>query len=101
MPTRSRWPGWSAKVGAPVTFGLLRSVPGIGPILGLTLPYEIDQISRFLEVRNFLSYSRPVRCELETGGKVKGYGKRKMGNGHLKWAFSEVAPGPGQAFHGL
>ena len=81
----------SAKVDDPVTFGLLRSVTGIGPILGLILLYEVDQISRFPEVGNFLSYSRLVRCEHESGGKVKGYGSRKMGNGHLKWAFSEAA----------
>jgi transposase len=81
----------NARVDDPVTFGLLRSVPGIGPILGLVLLYEIDQIGRFPEVGNFLSYSRLVRCEHESGGKVKGYGGRKMGNAHLKWAFSEAA----------
>jgi transposase len=81
----------SAKVDDPVTFGLLRSVPGIGPILGLILLYEIDEIGRFPEVGNFLSDSRLVRCEHERAGKVKGYGGRKMGNGHLKWAFSEAA----------
>jgi transposase len=81
----------NAKVDDPVTFGLLRSVPGIGPILGLVLLYEVDRISRFPEVGNFLSYSRLVRCEHESGGKVKGYGGRKMGNAHLKWAFSEAA----------
>src|SRR4029434_6599234 len=37
----------NAKVDDPVTFGLLRSVPGIGPVLGLILLYEVDQISRF------------------------------------------------------
>jgi transposase len=81
----------NAKVNDPVTFGLLRTVPGIGPILGLILLYEVDQMERFPEVGNFLSYSRLVRCEHESGGKVKGYGNRKMGNGHLKWAFSEAA----------
>src|SRR4029077_18787678 len=30
----------NARVDDPVTFGLLRSVPGIGPILGLVLLYE-------------------------------------------------------------
>ena len=39
-----------AKVDDPVTFQLLKTVPGIGPILGLVLLYEIDQISRFPEV---------------------------------------------------
>jgi transposase len=81
----------NAKVDDPVTFGLLRSVPGIGPILGLILLYEIDTIARFPEVGNFLSYSRLVRCSHESAGKVKGSGGKKIGNAHLKWAFSEAA----------
>ena len=81
----------SAKVDDPVTFGFLRSVPGIGPILGLILLYEIDAIARFPEVGNFLSYSRLVRCEHSSAGKAKGFGPKKVGNAHLKWAFSEAA----------
>src|SRR5207248_8944821 len=37
----------SARVDDPVTFGFLRTIPGIGPILGLILLYEIDRIGRF------------------------------------------------------
>jgi transposase len=81
----------TAKVDDPVTFGFLRTVPGIGPILGLILLYEIDAISRFPEVGNFLSYARLVRCEHSSAGKVKGSGSKKVGNAHLKWAFSEAA----------
>jgi len=81
----------SAKVDDAVTFGLLRTIPGIGPILGLILLYEIDQIARFPEAGNFLSYSRLVRCEHSSAGKVKGSGGKKMGNAHLKWACSEAA----------
>jgi transposase len=81
----------NAKVDDPVTFGLLRTIPGIGPILGLTLLYEIDDIRRFPEAGNFLSYSRLVRCEHSSAGKVKGSGPKKAGNAHLKWAFSEAA----------
>ena len=81
----------NAKVDDPVTFGLLRTVPGIGPILGLVLLYEIDTIARFSEVGNFLSYSRLVLCSHESAGKVKGSGGKKIGNAHLKWAFSEAA----------
>jgi transposase len=81
----------SAKIDDPVTFGFLRTIPGIGPILGLILLYEIDQIKRFPEVGNFLSYSRLVRCEHSSAGKVKGAGPKKIGNAHLKWAFSEAA----------
>jgi transposase len=80
-----------AKVDDPVTFGLLRTVPGIGPILGLILLYEIDDIGRFPEAGNFLSYARLVQCEHSSAGKVKGSGPKKMGNAHLKWAFSEAA----------
>ena len=81
----------NAKVDDPVTFGLLRTVPGIGPILGLVLLYEIDTIARFPEVGHFLSYARLVRCSHESAGKVKGSGSKKIGNAHLKWAFSEAA----------
>src|SRR5829696_2247744 len=80
-----------ARVDDPVTFGLLRTTPGIGLILGLTLLYEIDDIRRFPEVGNFLSYSRLVRCEHSSADKVKGSGSKKVGNAHLKWAFSEAA----------
>ena len=81
----------SAKVDDPVTFGFLKTIPGIGPILGLTLLYEIDDIRRFPEAGHFLSYSRLVRCEHSSAGKVKGSGGKKIGNAHLKWAFSEAA----------
>lgn len=81
----------NAKIDDPVTYQLLRTIPGIGPILGQILLYEIDQIARFPEVGNFLSYSRLVRCSHESAGKVKGSGGKKIGNGHLKWAFSEAA----------
>ena len=55
------------------------------------LLYEIDQIGRFPEAGNFLSYSRLVRCDHESAGKKKGSGGKKIGNAHLKWAFSEAA----------
>jgi transposase len=81
----------NAKIHDPVIFGLLRTVPGIGPVLGQILLYEIDEIARFPEAGNFLSYSRLVRCVHESAGKVKGTGGKKIGNAHLKWAFSEAA----------
>jgi transposase len=81
----------SAKVDDPATFTFLRTVPGIGPILGLVVLYEVDTIGRFPEVGNFLSYARLVSCTHESAGKVKSVGGRKIGNAHLKWAFSEAA----------
>jgi transposase len=81
----------TAKVDNAPTLDLLRTIPGIGKVLGLVLLYEIDDIARFPEVGNFLSYSRLVRCEHESAGKKKGSGGKKIGNAHLKWAFSEAA----------
>lgn len=81
----------NAKIDDPVTYQLLRTIPGVGPIIGQILLYEIDTIARFPEVGNFLSYSRLVRCSHESAGKVKGSGGKKIGNAHLKWAFSEAA----------
>jgi transposase len=81
----------NARVDDPVTFGQLRTVPGIGPILGLILLYEVDDIARFPEAGNFLSYARLVRCAHVSAGKMKGSGGKKIGNAHLKWAFSEAA----------
>jgi transposase len=80
-----------AKLDDPQTYHLLKTVPGIGPILALILLYEIHQIDRFPEVGNFLSYARLVRCAHESAGKVKGFGNKKIGNGHLRWALGEAA----------
>jgi transposase len=70
---------------------LLRSVPGIGEILSLTLLYEIENIERFEQVGNFLSYGRLVKCARESAGKKYGTGGAKIGNVHLRWAFGEAA----------
>jgi transposase len=80
----------TAKVDDPQTYARLRSVPGIGPVLALVLLYEIHDVRRFPEVGQFLSYARLVRCSHESAGKKQGTGGNKIGNAHLKWAFSEA-----------
>jgi len=72
-------------------FHRLRSVPGIGKILALTILYEIHDITRFDRVQEFASYARLIKCTKESAGKKLGTGGAKMGNVHLKWAFSEAA----------
>ena len=72
-------------------FYLLRTIPGVGKILALVLLYEIHDISRFHSVQDFASYARLVRCVKESAGKKQGTGNSKIGNVHLKWAFSEAA----------
>jgi len=75
----------------PVALALLRTVPGIGPILSLVILYEIHDINRFATVGNFISYARLVKCPHESAGKRMKGGNNKIGNAHLKWAFSEAA----------
>jgi transposase len=75
----------------PVAVHLLRSIPGVGKTLALVILYEIHDITRFPAVGNFISYARLVKCPHESAGKrVKGT-HNKIGNVHLKWAFSEAA----------
>ena len=73
------------------SFYLLRSVPGIGKILALTILYEIHDITRFQRVQEFVSYCRLVKCARQSAGKNYGFSGKKIGNVHLKWAFSEAA----------
>ena len=71
--------------------GHLSDKGGIGKVLALILLYEIHDIGRFPAVGQFLSYARLVRCTHESAGKKQGTGGNKIGNAHLKWAFSEAA----------
>jgi transposase len=75
----------------PVSYALLQSVYGIGRIGALTILYEIEDIRRFPRVQDFVSYARLVKCEKTSAGKSYGTGGNKIGNAHLKWAFSEAA----------
>lgn len=72
-------------------FELLRTIPGIGKILALTIMLEVGDISRFKKVGNYSSYCRCVKSERESNGKKKGENNRKNGNKHLSWAYVEAA----------
>ena len=75
------------------TFHLLDTIPGVGKILALVMLYEIHDIDRFATVQDFASYCRLVKPKKESAGKVYGSSGGKIGNAHLKWAFSEAAVG--------
>jgi len=80
-----------AAVEDPDTLELLRTIPGVGPILSLTLLYELHDIARFPRVQDFLSYARLVKSQKSSAGKITGTSGAKIGNAHLKWAYSEAA----------
>jgi len=81
----------SAKHHDPVAHALINTIPGVGRILSLVILYEIENINRFPRVQDFASYSRLVKCSKESNGKKYGSSGKKIGNAHLKWAFSEAA----------
>jgi transposase len=72
-------------------FTLLRSIHGADLIIPLVILYEIHTIERFPRVQQFLSYCRLVKPARESAGKLLGHAGGKIGNAHLKWAFSELA----------
>ncbi len=70
---------------------LLRTIPGVGQILALTILYEVHDIKRFKTVQRFCSYARLIRPEKESDGKWAGKSNKKIGNAHLKWAIRTAA----------
>jgi len=53
-------------------FRFLKTVPGIGPILALTIMLETGEIERFASVGNYASYCRCVGSKKISNGKRKG-----------------------------
>lgn len=72
-------------------FKLLRTIPGVGEALALTILYETMDVNRFPGVRDYVSYCRLAKGMEESGGKTLGSRGAKMGNPYLKWAFMEAA----------
>ena len=72
-------------------FAILRSMSGVGKILGLTVMLETGSIARFAGPGDYASYSRCVSSERTSNGKKKGEGHVKCDNKYLSWAFSEAA----------
>jgi transposase len=72
-------------------FLMLKTIPGIGDVLGITIMLEVGEISRFAKVSNYSSYCRCVNSRRMSNDKKKGTGNRKNGNKYLAWAYLEAA----------
>ena len=72
-------------------FELLKTVPGIGLVLALTIMLETGDIARFATVGDYASYCRCVGSKKISNGKKKGQGNTKNGNKYLAWAYVEAA----------
>ena len=72
-------------------FILIKTIPGIGPILGMTILLETGEIKRFSQAGNYSSYCRCVESKRISNAKKKGENNRKNGNAYLGWAFIEAS----------
>jgi len=72
-------------------FQKLKTVTGIGDILGLTISLETGDIRRFPKFGNYASYCRCVESQRRSNERKKGENNRKNGNKYLDWAFIEAA----------
>lgn len=69
----------------------LKTLPGVGIILGQTITLEVGDIGRFVEPGHFASYCRTVDARHLSNGKKKAENNQKCGNKYLAWAFVEAA----------
>ena len=69
----------------------LKTLPGVGVILGMTITMEVGSIERFESPGQLASYCRTVDAQRLSNGKKKGDNNQKCGNKYLAWAFVEAA----------
>lgn len=72
-------------------FEKIKTVPGIGLILGLTIMLETGDINRFKKAGHYTSYSRAAKAQRLSNDKKKHDNNSKNGNKYLSWAFVEAA----------
>jgi len=70
---------------------LLDTLPGIGPLLALTIVYEVGAWTRFPSHEHFCSYSGLAPTIQASGGHTRYGPTPKASNRFLRWAFVEAA----------
>jgi transposase len=70
---------------------LLKTLPGVGDILGATIFLEIGKVGRFPSPQHLASYAGLVPLVHASGGKTFFGPTAKKSNHYLRWAFVEAA----------
>ena len=70
---------------------LLKSLPGVGEILGATIHLEIGDVKRFASARHLASYAGLVPTVHASGGRFHHGPTSPQANHYLRWAFVEAA----------
>lgn len=68
-------------------YTLLRSVPGIGPVIALMILAESGDLRRFSHYRKYLSFCGFNLSASQSGQKTSAYSLTKRGNSRLRYAF--------------
>jgi transposase len=77
--------------GAHVDALRLRTLPGVGKVLGPVIALEIDGVARFNTSDRFCAYAGLVPTTYSSGGKTSHGRMLPFCNRWLKWAFIEAA----------
>ena len=80
-----------ARIGRIGWVRLLKSLPGVGEILGATIHLEIGDVNRFATAAHLASYAGLVPTVHASGGKFYAGPTSKQANHYLRWAFVEAA----------
>lgn len=70
---------------------LLKSMPGVGEILGCTIHLEIGDVQRFPTPEHLASYAGLVPTVHASGGRSHHGPTSRQANHYLRWAFVEAA----------
>ncbi|MFQ5674124.1 MAG: IS110 family transposase [Nitrospinales bacterium] len=79
------------RMGGDQRIRLLRTVPGLGPVLAAVVAMEIDDIRRFPRPAKLAAYWGLVPSTYASGGKVHHGRLLRMSNKWPRWAFVEAA----------
>lgn len=80
-----------ARIGQLGWLKLLKSMPGVGEILGATIWLEIGDVRRFPSAQHLAGYSGLVPRTFSSGGRCWRGSTSRACNHFLKWAFVEAA----------
>jgi transposase len=80
-----------ARAGSLGWMRLLRTMPGVGLILGATIWTEIGEIKRFASAERLAAYAGLTPRTHSSGGKTWRGPTPRAANHYLKWAFVEAA----------
>jgi len=70
---------------------LLTTIPGIGPLLGLTIASEIGDVARFPNPRKLIGYASLAPRVHQSGQSSRGGDLSKAGSRTLRWSAVEAA----------